>query len=115
MPITIKLKYLFLSLSRQNGFRLRLFLSIDELKKKKRIERNTCDDEPDGVDAGRMDGDLALVNAFVAWPGEFDLQPPIVGMLEVERKSRVGAVRLHADGEQVELLLVTAHPRHLLL
>lgn len=84
-------------------------------KGKKRIERNTCDDEPDGVDAGRMDGDLALVNAFVAWPGEFDLQPPIVGMLEVERKSRVGAVRLHADGEQVELLLVTAHPRHLLL
>jgi hypothetical protein len=33
----------------------------------------------------------------------------------MERKSRVGAVRLHADGEQVELLLVTAHPRHLLL
>lgn len=75
---------------------------------------DTCDDESNRVDARWVDGNLTFVNALVTRPSELDLQSPVVGVLEMKRKSRIGAVRLHADCQQMKFLFVTSHPRHLL-
>lgn len=70
----------------------------------------TDDDKPDSVDAGWMDGDLALVGALVTGPGVLDLKSPVVWVLKVEGEPGIGAIGLHADREEMEFLLVPPDP-----
>lgn len=57
----------------------------------------TDNDEPDRVNARRMNRNLTLVDALITWPGVLDLKSPVVWVLEMQREPWVGAVSLHAN------------------
>ena len=60
-----------------------------------------------------MNGDLAFIDALVTGPGVFNLQTPVVWVLEVKGKAGIGAVGLHTNCQKMQLLLVSSHPRYL--
>lgn len=60
-----------------------------------------------------MRSHLALVSGLVSAADEEHLQPPIVGVSEVEAESGVVAVRLLADRQQVDRVLLALDPGNL--
>jgi hypothetical protein len=66
-------------------------------------------------DLGWMRGNLTFVCALVPLVREFDLEPPVVWVLELHGVAAVPTVRMqpHCQQLQVVLAVLTPHPRHL--
>lgn len=73
----------------------------------------TADPERDLEDPGRVGCDLALVGSLVPVADEEHLQPPVVGVSEVEAESGVVAVSELADRQQVDRVRLALDPGNL--